>query len=143
MLLKSLRAFGLAATFVAAAVGSIWAAVPLSTIRAMQTAAPEAVNITAISVDKTSSTRHANAQTVTTIDVTLTAKVDVVVRTASSLVPGSVIVVRYEIMHSEPPTPGPQQNIILNPGEKAVAYLKHNNGNNFTCAAAPGCLDKL
>jgi len=75
--------------------------------------------------------------------VTLTAKVDVVVRTASSLVPGSVIVVRYEIMHSEPPTPGPQQNIILNPGEKAVAYLKHNNGNNFTCAAAPGCLDKL
>jgi hypothetical protein len=143
MLVKSLERFGLVTTFVAAAGGSIWAAVPLSAIRALQDAAPKAVNITAMRVDKTSATRQGNTQSVTTIDVTLTAKVDVVRRTASGLVPGSVIVVHYEITHQEPPMPGPQQDIILNPGEKAVAYLKHKNENNFTCAAAPGCLEKL
>ena len=144
MLLKSLGAFGLGATFLATAGGSIWAAVPLSTIRAMQDAAPEAVNITAIRVDKTSATRHVNAQLVTTTtDVILTAKVDAVRRTTSGLTPGSEIVVRYEITHTEPPIPSPQQDIILNQGDKAVAYLKHKNENNFTCAARPGCLQKL
>ena len=43
MLIKPLGAFGLLAAFVAAAGGSIWAAVPLSAVRAMQDAAPEAV----------------------------------------------------------------------------------------------------
>jgi len=143
MLLKSLGRIGLVTTFVAAVGGSIWAAVPSSAIRALQDSAPEAVNITAMRVDKTSATRQGNAQSVTTTDVTLTAKVDVVRRTASGLVPGTVIVIRYAITYQEPPVPGPQPNIILNPGEKAVAYLEHKNENNFTCAAAPGCLEKL
>jgi hypothetical protein len=143
MFLKLLGAFGLVTIFVATAEVSIWAAVPLSAIRALQDTAPEAVNITAIRVDKNSATRHGNAQSVTTTDVTLTAKVDVVRRTASGLVPGSEIVVRYEVTHREPPIPGPQQDIILNPGEKAVAYLKHKDENNFTCAAMPGCLERL
>jgi len=64
MLLKSPGAFGLVATFIAGAGGSIWAAVPLSTIRALQDAAPEAVDITAIRVDKTSTSRHGNPQSV-------------------------------------------------------------------------------
>jgi hypothetical protein len=143
MVVRSLGAFGLVATFVVAAGGSIWAAVPLSTIRAMQDAAPEAVNITAIQVDKTLATRRENAQSVTTTDVILTAKVDLVRRTASGLLAGAVIVVRYQVTSHDPPMPGPQQDMILYPGNKAVAYLKRENENNFACAAAPGCLEKL
>ena len=37
--------------------------------------------------------------------LTMTAKVDVVLRTASNLAPGSVIVVRYENTFHEPPLP--------------------------------------
>jgi hypothetical protein len=143
MLRRSLSAFSLIAACVAVAGGSIWAAVPLSTIRAMQDAAPEALAITATHVDKVSTTRRDNAQTITTTDVTLTAKVDQVRRTASGLVAGSMIVVRYAVTHQDPPMPGPQQDLILNPGEKAVAYLKRDNDNTFRCAAAPGCLDRL
>src|SRR5437764_15382144 len=121
MLHKSISAFCLIAAIVVAAAGSIWAAVPLNQVRSWQDSAPEAVNVTALSIDQTSETRpYGNGGSVTTTLVTLTAKVDVVHRTVSGLVPGSVIVVRYSRSGQTPPVPGIQQDIVLNIGERAA-----------------------
>jgi hypothetical protein len=79
MLFKMLRAFGLIGALVAAAAGSVWAAVPLAQVRDWQKAAPEAVNLTALSIDQTSASRpYGDGGTVTTTNLTLTARVDVV-----------------------------------------------------------------
>jgi hypothetical protein len=71
--LRSIRA-----TIVAACAGSIQAAVPLTQVREWQRRAPEALSITALSVDRASATHpYGNGGSVTTTNVTLTAKVDV------------------------------------------------------------------
>lgn len=144
MLLKSLGAFSLISAIVAAAAGSIWAAVPLSQVRNWQSRTPESLNITALSVDRSSATRpYGNDGSVTTTNVTLTAKVDVVHRTVSGLVPGSVIVVRYSISRQIPPVPGIQQDIILDIGERAAAYVKQTEEKTYILACAFGCLERL
>jgi hypothetical protein len=144
MLLKMLGTFSLIGAIVAAAAGSIWAAVPLSQVRDWQKTAPEALNVTALSIDQTSATRPSeNSGSVTTTNVTLTATVDVVHRTASGLVPGSVIVVRYSRSRQIPPVPGIQQDIVLNIGERAAAYLKQTNEKIYGLACPFGCLERL
>ena len=144
MLRKSISAFCLIAAIVMAAAGSIWAAVPLSTVRSWRDSAPEAVNVTALSIDQNSQTRPSgDGGSVTTTLVALTARVDVIHRTVSGLVPGAVIVVRYSLSVQRPPVPGIQQDIVLNIGEKAVAYLKQANEKTYILACAFGCLDRL
>ena len=134
MLRKSISAFCFIAAIVLVATGSIWAAVPEKVLRAQEGSAPEAVNITALSIDETSETRPYNGKvpgaSVTTRHITMTAKVDVVLRTASNLAPGSVIVVRYENTFHEPPLPGPQPTIVLNTGDRATAYLKRGSSSD-------------
>jgi hypothetical protein len=148
MLLKSLFVLGLFGATVAAATEEIWAAVPANVLRGWRDGAPEALNVTVLSKDETSASRPFGTLpggSVTTTDVTLTAKVDVVHRTASGVAPGSVIVVRYELTRYTPP-PGPpdgSRGIVLNIGEKAAAYLKQTNENNFHLACLFGCLVKL
>lgn len=144
MFRKSLGAFSLIGAIVAAAAGPIWAAVPLSQVRHWQSVAPESLSITALSVDRSSTTRPSgNNGSVTTTNVTMTAKVDVVHRTVSGLVPGSVIVVRYSILRQIPPMPGIQQDLVLDIGERAAAYVKQTEGNTYMLACAFGCLERL
>jgi hypothetical protein len=77
--------------------------------------------------------------------------VDFVHRTASGLHPGSVIVVRYTRSLQTPPVPGIQQDIILNIGERAAAYLKQTEAaylkltdeKSYVLACPFGCLKKL
>ena len=135
MLHQSLSPFCFIAAIVAAAAGPIWAAVPVGTIKGWQDSAPEAVNITVLSIDKTSSIRPSTVPggSVTTTIVIMTAKVDVVLRTASGLAPGAVIVLRYSIVRQEPPVPSGPQNIILNAGDRARAYLE-GSGKNLKLA---------
>jgi hypothetical protein len=144
MLHKSIGAVCLIAAIVIAAAGSIWAAVPLSQVRSWRDSAPEAVNVTALSIEQNSEIRpYANSGSATTTLVTLTARVDVVHRTVSGLVPGAVIVVRYMRSAQSPPTPGIQQDIILNIGERAAAYLKQTSEKTYMLACPFGCLDRL
>ncbi len=144
-LLKSLASVSLVGTIFAATSGSIWAAVPLSVVQRWQNAAPESLMVTVVSVDHASSTRSVpgNVGSVTTINVTFAAKVDAVHRTASGVVPGAVILVRYQITHQEPPVPGIQQERLVSAGEKTTAYLKHIGENRYELACAYGCLEKL
>ena len=148
MVLKSLSAFTVVGAIVVAAAVSIYAAVPENIIRGWQDAAAEALNITVLSKDETSTSRPYGTLpggSLTTTNVTLTAQVDVVQRTASGLAPGSVIIVQYEITRYQPP-PGPPdgaRGIVLNIGEKATAYLKQTNVKTFQLACAFGCLVKL
>jgi hypothetical protein len=148
MLVKSLGAFSLIGAIVFATAGSIRAAVPENVIKRWQDSAPEALNVTVLSKSETSATRPYGklpGGSVTTTNVTLTTQVNLVHRTASGLVPGSVIVVRYEITRYQPP-PGPPVlalGIVLNPGERATAYLKRTSEENFQPACAMRCLVKL
>jgi hypothetical protein len=143
MLRKSLSVFCLIVAIMVAMAGAIWAAVPLTQVQAWQNSAPEALTITALSIDKVSETRpFGNSGSLTTTLVTLTARVDVVHRTVSGLAEGSMIVVRYSLSLQDPPPPGIQQEIVLNAGERATAYLKQENGKNYILACPFGCLER-
>jgi hypothetical protein len=137
---------------VVAATSPNWAAIPTNVIKSWQDHAPEAVEITVLSVDELSAIRPYNATgsggSQTTTQVTLTARVDVVHRTASNLVPGSVIVVHYvHTSYKTPlPPPGPgagDNNILLDIGDRAAAYLKKTGETTYEPAGAAGCLVKL
>ena len=123
------------------------AAVPANIIKGWQDGAPEALDITVLSVDKSASVRPYAAVpgvSVTTTNVTLRAKINVVHRTSSNLVPGAEIVVKYVVQHFDPVAP-PDGNygIILNPQDRATAYLKTSGDNTFDLSCVVGCLVKL
>ena len=146
MLLKSLGA----CSFVGAIVisGSLYAAVPETIIQGWRDNAQEALDLTVLSKDETTQTRPYGSlpgNSVITTSVTLTAKVDVIHRTATGLAQGSVIVIQYEITRYQPP-PGPPdgvRGVILNVGEGAAAYLTRASGKLFHLACVTGCLVKL
>jgi hypothetical protein len=122
------------------------AAVPANVIKAWQDNAPESVDITVQSVEKTSRARIYDAVpggSVTTTNVTLRAKIDVVRRSASNLTPGTEIVVRYVVQHYDPAAP-PDGNygIILSPQDSATAYLKKASDGTFELDCVFGCLVK-
>jgi hypothetical protein len=78
----------------------------------------------------------------TLFDITLTARVDVVDRSANALAPQAKIIIHYGgeyyvgivALDGHPP--------ILKIGEKVKAYLK-KNGNEYRLAGDIGCLEKL
>jgi hypothetical protein len=116
----------------------------LSQVRSWRDGAPEAVNVTALSIDQNSETRpNGSGGSVTTTRIALTARVDAVHRTVSGLVPGAVIVVRYSRSVHTPPMPGIQQDIIPNIGERAAAYLKQTGEKTYMLACPFGCLERL
>jgi len=138
--------FGVTGALVIAVIGSNWAAIPSNVIKGWQDHAPEAVEITVLSVDKQPAIRPSNDGSLTTAQITLTARVDVILRTASNLVPGSVIVVHYGHTSYKGPLPPPgagDTNILLDIGDRAVAYLKKTGETTYEPAGAAGCLVKL
>ena len=122
------------------------AAVPTNVIKGWQDNAPESVDITVQSVEKNSTARAYDAVpggSITTTDVTLHAKIDVVRRSASNLTPGAEIVVRYVVQHYDPVAP-PDGNygIVLSPQDHATAYLKKVGDGTFELNCVFGCLIK-
>ena len=146
VLRKSLVASSLIVVIVASATAAAWAAVPTKVIQGWQDSAPEVLQLTVLSKQEASATRPwvAGGGSVTTTEVTLTAKVNEVRRTASGVATGSVITVRYGVTRYEP-LPGPpdgNQGIVLNVAEEATAYLKQTNKDAFELACPVGCLTK-
>jgi hypothetical protein len=137
----------LLATVAVAMNGPLRAAVPMNVIKGWQDNAPESLDITVLSADQTSAVRPYNAipgGSVTTTNVTLRAKVDVVRRTASNLATEAEIVVQYVVQHYEPVAP-PDGNYgtILGAKDRATAYLKNSHDNVFDLSCIVGCLVKL
>jgi hypothetical protein len=128
--------------------GSVWAAVPINTVRRWQESAPEAVSITVLSVNKASSTRpyvelRPNGS-VTTLDIAVNARVDLVHRTESGLAPQEIIIIRYHARRYEPVSPpGGNYGLTLNVGQRAKAYLRKTSDNTFELAYDAGCLEPL
>jgi len=138
--------------FVFAAGGFVLAAVPNSTVQRWQEAATDVVSITVLLVDQTSSTKPYKPPydklspdgSVTTFDLSVTARVDVVHRSASALTPQTTIIVQYGARRYKPaPPPGGDYGVILETGQKAKAYLKKKDGNTYQLAGDIGCLEKL
>jgi hypothetical protein len=108
------------------------AAVPLSTIKKWQDSATEALELTVLSVNKSTRAGQAIGDqfpgcTQTFTDQTVTAKVDVVHRSAGGLQPGDVIVFDNTFMYVSPLScivPGYPMGETFNPGDRAEAYLR-------------------
>jgi hypothetical protein len=126
----------------AGAPGTLSAAVPDQVIRGWQNSATEALEVTVLSVTQITETRPSQRGSITTIKVTLTAKVDAVHRSASGLTAGETIAIRYTVTREEPPVPGPQSEAILTKGDRAAAYLKSTGSTNFILAGAVGSLER-
>ncbi len=142
--------FGVVGALLLAPSGSNWAAVPSNVIKGWQDHAPEAVEITVLSIDQLSAIRPYNTMnstgSETTTQVTLTARVDVVHRTSSNLVPGSIIVVHYVHTSYKTPVPPPgagDTTILLDVHDRAAAYLKKTDETTYEPEGAMGCLVKL
>lgn len=137
--------------FVIAADGFVLAAAPPSTIQSWRDAATDVVSITVLSVDQKTSTTPLTAsdgsvnfdKSRTIYDVTLTARVDVVDRSANALTPQAKIIVHYggEYYVGIVALDG-NYAPILKIGQKAKAYLK-KNGNEYRLVSDIGCLEKL
>jgi hypothetical protein len=133
--------------FVIAAGSLVWAAVPTTTIQSWRDSATDVVSFTVLSVDQKMSSKPYGGPdgSVTTYDISLTARVDVVDRSANALTPQTTIIVHYGVQYIEPvPTlGGGYPNPILKIHEKAKAYLKKKDGNTFELANPIRCLEKL
>jgi hypothetical protein len=131
--------------FVIAAGSFVLAAPAPSTIQSWRDAATDVVSITVLSVDQKTSTKPlvGSDGSVTTYDISLTARVDVVDRSANALTPQATIIVHYGAQYYEGFTPvGGNYGTILKIGQKAKAYLK-KNGNEYRLAGDIGCLERL
>lgn len=104
------------------------AAVPSSTIKAWQDSAPEALEVTVLSVREERQAQPVAGQpncTQTHYEFTVTAKVDVVHRSASGVQPGRTITFRHGAMRIGPcALPGMNSGEILKGGDRAEAYLR-------------------
>jgi hypothetical protein len=106
--------------FVIAAGNFVLAAVPISTIQSWRDAATDVVSITVLSIDQKTSTKPYGGPggSVTTYDISLTARVDVVDRSANGLTPQTTIIVHYDAQYYEPvPPPGGNYGTIQNQSE--------------------------
>jgi hypothetical protein len=113
---------------------------PMSTYRAMQDKAPEALRLKVLSVNQQVSRsethdRPGQTATVETISLTISAQVEQIIRSASGLTPGATITIGYQITKRTPPLPGGHQAILLEPGQHVVAYLARATGSTYQIAA--------
>jgi hypothetical protein len=110
------------------ATSSADAAVPEKTIKAHQDSAPEALEITVVSATETTQAQPVAGQpgcTRTAREQTVTAKVDVVRRSAGGVQPGSTIVFRNSVVTLSPcALPGANFGTQLSAGDRAEAYLR-------------------
>ena len=104
------------------------AAVPTSTIKGWQDSAPEALEVTVLSVREERQVQPVAGQpncTQTRQEFTVTAKVDVVHRSASGVQPGRTITFRHTAQSIGPCVlPGMNFGIMLREGDRAEAYLR-------------------
>ena len=141
MKLRSLLLMAVIAFSFNLAVTDLLAEILSSTLRDMQDQAPEALRINVLAVDQQSRRREfeeKNGQKVIeeTISVTASARVQSVLRTASGLTPGSVVIILYDIKRRTPSVPDARPPEILKPGETVRAYLSKARGaENYTPAA--------
>lgn len=125
---RAFLAFALAlGAFVVTAAGG-HAAVPSNTIKAWQDSAPEALEVTILSVREERQAQAVPGQpncTQTRYEFTITAKVDVVRRSASGVRPGRTITLHDSALRTGPcALPGGSFGEILNGGDRAAAYLR-------------------
>jgi hypothetical protein len=123
-----LRTTILAFCFAAATIGSAESAVPDTTIKAWQNSAPEALEITVLSVSETRQAQPEPGQpgcTRTVTEFTVTAKIDAVQRTASGLKPGQTIIFNDSMIRLYPCVlPGVNFGQALSAGDHVDAYLR-------------------
>lgn len=129
----------LAATAILAVPTTAGAAVAQSTITRWQDNAPEALDITVVSVTESNESQPISGSpscTRTLTTQTVTARVDVVHRSASRLQPGNVIVFVHSIVSVWPcAIPGGHFGQALNAGDRAAAYLRPaDTGGNLLLA---------
>jgi hypothetical protein len=132
--------------FVIAADSFVLAAVPFPTIQGWRDAATDVVSITVLSVDQKTSTKPLSGMadgSITTYDILLTARVDVVDRSANALTPQTTIIIHSFAQYYEgfAPLDG-NYGTILKIHQKAKAYLK-KNGNEYRPVSEIGCLERL
>jgi hypothetical protein len=106
----------------------------------MQDKAPEALIITVQAVNASATMRPyeviSQGGSVKVTDVTMTAKVDVVLRATSNVHPGSVITIHYVVTEYRPHgLTGPHPPAIPNVGDRAAAYLLLDNAGAYKLAA--------
>jgi hypothetical protein len=80
-----------------------------------------------------------------TTNVTLTAKVDVVRRTAGDLAQDALVIVHY-VTRRYTPLPGPPDGnlgVSLEIGDRATAYLNKTGERTYELAGDTGCLVKM
>jgi hypothetical protein len=132
---------------VIAASSFVLAAVPFTTIQSWRDAATDVVSITVLSVDQRTITKplaEGSDGSITTYDISLTARVDVVDRSANALTPQTTIIIHYGAQYYQGMIPvGANYGTILKIHEKAKAYLKKKDGNMYELAGPIGCLEKL
>lgn len=112
----------------------IYAELPPFAYKDMQAKAPEAIQIEVQSVTAKSSKQ----QRFELISYTVTAKVLAVDRTATGLVPGKVIEIRYEQRNYVEPLAGPSEVPTLKEHEKVPAFLTRAEGQSYYTPAAGG-----
>lgn len=125
---RTFAALALAAVALVATAAAGHAAVPLSTVKGWQDSAAEALEVTVLSVREEKHAQPVAGQpgcTQTRYELTVTAKVDVVRRSASGVQPGRTITFRHTALTTGPCIlPGMNFGIMLRDGERATAYLR-------------------
>ena len=123
------------------AMGYLRAEVPISVLRDMQDKASEALWINVLSVDQQLKRREleeGSGEKVIeeTALVTVSARVQTILRSASGLVPHTFITIRYEVTRRTPPVPGASPPATPKSGETLRAYLNKVNGSETYSPAA-------
>jgi ribosomal protein L24 len=134
--LRTLPAF--AAALVSAA-AMCRAELPPDAYRQMQSAAPEALQVTVQKVN----VRKAAQKEVTVSTVAAEARVDEVKRTATKLKAGDVIRITYEHRRRKMPIVGPSEPDIIEKGRSYAAFLRKGVGGGYGVAAGGYSFRKL
>ena len=104
-----------------------YAAVPLSTLKRWQDGAPEALEVTVMSVKEDKRTVMWSSPTCsqTIYDFTVTARVNLVHRSASGVQPGQTITLHNSLQATGPcVVPDGSFGVVLNWGDHVEAYLR-------------------
>jgi len=110
---------------------AVQAEIPPAAYRQMQAEAPEALQVT---IDKVV-TKATPVKDGTDTEVTATATVKGVTRSASGLKAEAIITIHYSVLHLAAPMPGPSPVPVLEKGKTTVAFLKKNAQGQFSPAA--------
>ncbi len=116
--------------FFAFAPANLPAVLPPSVYESMQKDAPESLEIEVLRIQRTPSSEEGKE------DITLTAAVVKVLRSASGLTPGDSIQIRYRHILPAAMMPGAPQIPVPDDGAKTIAFLKKKDASPFYEPAA-------